>query len=163
MRKNQTCWFNTVVAPNPSMLVFMSLLSRHCFMAVMDSGDRERETSSGGHYFFSPFEIPASFPHRLFPSLALSLSLTGSTVPYISFTWTLPLTLCYINFLSSQPIFSACSLTLTLLPRPTFHLFLWGAFLSDIDWIYLSAAVKLWKWVVSLLILCFSPRHYQQP
>lgn len=34
-------------------------------------------------------------------------------------------------------------------PQPTFHPILWGVFLSDIDWIYLWAAVK-----VSLVILC---------
>lgn len=82
MWTNQTCWFNTVFTANPSMLGFMSLLLRHCFTAFTDNGDGEGETSSGGHYFF-PCEIPASFPHRLFPSLCLSLSLTQSTVPYI--------------------------------------------------------------------------------
>lgn len=35
-------------------------------------------------------------------------------------------------------------------PWPIFHLFLWGTFLSDIDWIYSSAAVNLWKWEVTL-------------
>lgn len=41
-------------------------------MAVIGSIDRERETSSGGHYISPPLEIPASLPRRLVPSLSLS-------------------------------------------------------------------------------------------
>lgn len=49
---NQTHWFNTVVTPNPSMLVFMSLSLRLSFMAVEGSGDGERETLWWSLLFF---------------------------------------------------------------------------------------------------------------
>ena len=111
---------------------------------------------------FSLLKSLLHFPTESFPPSAY-LSVSHGALCRISlFTWTLPLTLCYINFLSSQPIFSACSLASHSFARPTFHLFLWGVFLSDIDWIYLSAAVTLWKWVVSLVILSCLLSLYQQ-
>ncbi len=133
MRENQTCWFNTVVAPNPSMLVFMSLLSRHCFMAVMDSGDRERETSSGGHYFFfflrnpcfiSPqtlsLPLPVSQPHREHCAIYLFYMNSPSYIILYQFPLISTHFLCLLSYSHS-------------FTRPTFHLFLWGVFLSDID------------------------------
>lgn len=136
-----------LICRNPASWFLWQLLG-HCFMAIMGIDDRERETSSGGLYFFSFFN-PTSFPHRLFHSFPC---LSRSPVPYISFTWALPLTLCCINFLSSYPIFPTSSLTLSLflnISSPS----LGRLFLSDIDWVCSSAAVKLWKWVVSLVIL----------
>lgn len=153
MWRNQTRWFNTVVTQNPSMLVFMSLLSRLCFMAVMDRGDRERETSSCGHYFFFPrnpcfispqtrsLALPVSEPHQEHCAVYLFYMYS----PFYIMLYQFPLiSTHFLRLLSSSHY----------VPRPTFHLFLWGVFLSDIDWMYLSAAVKLWKWVVSLVILC---------
>lgn len=55
----------------------------HCFSTVKDSDERERNL-----VWWSCFSIKVLvlFPSRLFPVLSLTLSLTGRTVPYISFT-----------------------------------------------------------------------------
>lgn len=118
-----------VFTANPSVSAFMSLLSRHCFMAVMDSGDREGETSSGGHYFFS-FRNPCFIsPQTLSLPRPISLSHCAIYLFYMNSP-------SYI-ILYQFPLISAhclCPLSYShSFPRPTFHLFLWGVFLSDID------------------------------
>lgn len=156
MQRNQTCWLNRVVTPNRSMLVFMSLLSRLCFMAVMDSSDREREASSGGHYFFSPWNPCFISPQTHSLTLTVSHFHQERCAVCLFYIMLYQFPLIATHFL--------CQLSYShYFPRPTFHLFLWGVFLSHIDWMYLSAAVKLWKWVVSLVILCGLPSQYQQP
>lgn len=79
-------------------------------MVVMDSGDRERETPSGRHYFF-PFRNPCFIS----PQTRSCLSVSPGELRRISLLHKLSL-LHYAISISSHlnPFSPACSLTLTI-------------------------------------------------
>lgn len=156
--KNQTCWFNTSHSKSQHAGFYESGIE-----AVLYGYYQQQWQGKKNLFWWSllfSFEIPASFPHRLFPFLSVSPSHREHCAIYLLYMNS-PSYIMLYQF-SLIPTHFLCPLSYSqAFPRPTFHLFLWGVFLSDIDWVYLSAAVKLWKWVVSLVILCCLLSHYQ--
>lgn len=134
----------------------MRPLSRLCFMAVMDSGDRERDNLLWWSLLFFPFWNPCFIsPQTLSLPLPVSVSRGERRAVYLFYMNSPSYIMLYQFPLISTHFLCPLSYSHSF-PRPTLHLFL---FSSDVNWIYLSAAVKLWKWGVSLVVLCCLLSH----
>ena len=165
MCTNQTSWFNTVFSHTTQCAGFYACywgIALWLLQAVMTEKEKHPLVVFTSTPHPPTLQIPTSFSHRPFPSLRLSLGLTRSPVPYISFYMRSPSYMMLYQF----PLISSHFLCLLpsshSFPQPTFHPLLWGVFfLSDIDWIYSPAAAQLWKWVILCCMLSLHRQSYR--